>query len=356
MTTVSADGMASYAVESNNTLLRIRLKHSVSRGTTLHLRVGFRLTLPVGASDRYGTRSDVAWWGTGFPLLAYVRGEGYETEPPTTLFAESATSEEFRLADLAITAPAGDTVLANGRLVRHQGTSWHFAATSVRDVAVATGRFRFAHTTADGLPITVGVARSLPDDAGTVAGVIAAAVRDHVQRFGPFPYPQLNVPVVPDVHGGIEYPGEIFLGLNQLDATPSHEVGHEWFYGLVGDDQARDPWLDEAFATYVEALDRGRAALYESTPIPSGGRGRVGAPMTYWEHQGESTYFRSVYLQGAAALLRARVAAGSAAFDRAISCYVRAQAHRVARPDDLARALSRLPAALAVLRRAGAIH
>jgi hypothetical protein len=354
-TSVTADGLASYNLESRNTLLRIKLRHNVAAGTTLHARIGFTTTLAVNANERYSTSSDAAWWGTGFPLLAYVRGEGYATEPATSLFAEAATSEEFRLADLAVTAPAGDTVLANGTMTRRQGNTWHFAANSVRDVAVATGHFRLAHTRADGVPITVGVTQTLPDDPSVLAGIIATAVRDHVRRFGPFPYALLTVPVVPAVRGGIEFPGLIYLGTNQRDATPPHEVGHEWFYGLVGDDQARDPWLDEAFATYVEALQSGSGPRYEQTPVPPEGRDRVGAPMTYWEQLGNSTYFRAVYLQGASALLRARAAVGSAKFDSALRCYVNAEAHRVARPADLVRALARLPAALAVLRQAGAL-
>jgi len=89
------------------------------------------------------------------------------------------------------------------------------------------------------------------------------------------------------------------VAINQIrDATASHEVGHEWFYGLIGDDQARDPWLDESFATYAEALDRGTGPTYERMTIPSGGRGQTGRPMTFWESR-QSIYFRSVYIQGA---------------------------------------------------------
>ena len=33
-----------------------------------------------------------------------------------------------------------------------------------------------------------------------------------------------------------------------------HELAHQWFYAMVGDSQARDPWLDEAFATYAEEV------------------------------------------------------------------------------------------------------
>src|SRR4051812_36243699 len=286
-TRVQADGLSSYDVTTAETLLRIKLNHRVPANTTLHATIGFTFTLPVGASDRYGTRADATWWASGFPLLAYMRGEGYKTEAPTALFAETATSEEFRLADLAVTAPAGDTVIANGQQTSHRGNTWHFSAKSIRDVGVASGHFRFAKTSAAGVPITVAVTRSLPDSAATVAGVIAASLRDHVSRLGPFPFAQLNVPVVPDVHGGIEYPGLIYLGTHQLDATASHEVAHEWFYGLVGDDQARDPWLDEAFATYIEALHHGRGDYYAGAPVPSAGKNKVGAPISYWERYGE---------------------------------------------------------------------
>ena len=355
VTRVQADGLASYAITNADTLLRITLTQTVPANTTLHATVGFTFTLPVGASDRYGNRADASWWASGFPLLAYVRGEGYKTEAPTALFAETATSEEFKLADLAVTAPAGDTVIANGQQTSHRGTTWHFTADSVRDVGVASGHFRFAKTSAAGVPITVAVTKSLSDSATTVAGVIAAGVRDHVQRLGPFPFAQLNVPVLPDIHGGIEYPGLIYLGSHQLDATPSHEVAHEWFYGLVGDDQARDPWLDEAFATYIEALQHGRGDYYAGASVPSAGENKVGAPMSYWEPYGEQTYFRSVYLQGATALWHARNAVGATKFDQAIRCYVNRTAHRVVTPADLALALRDLPAAVKVLRTAGAL-
>ncbi|MFQ5923108.1 MAG: M1 family aminopeptidase, partial [Anaerolineales bacterium] len=62
---------------------------------------------------------------------------------------------------------------------------------------------------------------------------------------------------VPGVFGGIEYPGLVTVGTlgsaNVIDPTV-HEVGHQWFYGLIGDDQLEQPWLDEAAATYTQVL------------------------------------------------------------------------------------------------------
>ena len=59
--------------------------------------------------------------------------------------------------------------------------------------------------------------------------------------------------ITPQLGGGIEYPGHVMQGQNTLGVT-SHEVGHQWFYGLVGNDQGRDPWLDEGLATWAEDI------------------------------------------------------------------------------------------------------
>ena len=86
-----------------------------------------------------------------------------------------------------------------------------------------------------------------------VARELARAMRVHSARFGVFPYERLVAAVVPDLRGGVEFPGAMLLGDGQAigDPTGSHEVAHEWWYGLVGANQARSPWLDEAFATYA---------------------------------------------------------------------------------------------------------
>jgi hypothetical protein len=63
-----------------------------------------------------------------------------------------------------------------------------------------------------------------------------------------------------------------------------------------------------------------------------------------------------VYDKGAGALLAARQAAGPAAFDSAVRCYVDALAWSIARPRDVAAALARLRPALDVLVRAGALR
>jgi hypothetical protein len=344
----------SFTTESSGTLVSIPLGRRVAPGTTVVADLTFTLTLPSGVNERWGRSGSVAWFGSGFPLLAWERGRGWAVEPPTSAFAEAASSEAFRLT-LRVTAPAGDTVLATGRVAGGSGRVERRTAASVRDVLVAVGPFRVTRGRAGGTPVAVGVAPGLPDDAGALLAKHQQGVAALAARFGPFPYESLDVAVVPVVRGGIEFPAGIILGSGQdRDATLVHEIAHEWFYGLVGDNQGRDPWLDEAFATYAEALVRGTGGRYLSQSVPPAGRNRVGAPMTYWEPRTDD-YYRSVYVQGAAMLLRARSAVGAAAFDRGLRCYVNANAHRIATPADVREAFAGLPAVVATLREKGAL-
>ena len=83
--------------------------------------------------------------------------------------------------------------------------------------------------------------------------------------------------------------------------------------------------------------------------------GDVGDSMADFADDGTRTYFAVVYGKGGAALHAARDAVGADAFDAAIRCYVDANAWSIATPDDVGAVLADLPAAVAVLARAGAL-
>jgi len=336
---------------SQGGLLVIPLDREVPAGTRVTADVAFTLTLGEGSFDRFGKVGTFAWWGTGQPLLAWERGVGWHTEPLLRFTAESATSEAARV-DLTVTAPARLTVLTSGTpdqpvAIDGDRRRWHAVADRARDVSVTAGDYTVAEQTVDGARLIVGTPRGRSPD--VLLGDYAGAMRELAKRFGPFPFPALTVARLPLEGGGIEYPGSILM-LDDSQVVVVHEAAHQWFYGMVGDSQARDPWLDEAFATYAEQLVNGRGSTDGVLDAP----GRVGASMA--DFTGDpGTYFGTVYGKGAAALAAARGAAGPAEFDAAMRCYVNANAWRIARPGDFARALADLPAAIAVLRRAGAL-
>jgi hypothetical protein len=158
------------------------------------------------------------------------------------------------------------------------------------------------------------------DAARTYVAAYAALV-------GPYPLASLRVAEtgLQPVFAGMEYPGLVFVstGLQSrataatLHGVVAHEVAHQWFYGLLGDDEFSDPWLDEAFATYlaVEAS--------ESAPAPlSGAAGNTisgtadGPPVDQGvlDFQDNGRYGAAVYAHGARFLAELRRTMGDSAW------------------------------------------
>ncbi|NLB87802.1 MAG: M1 family metallopeptidase, partial [Syntrophomonadaceae bacterium] len=79
-------------------------------------------------------------------------------------------------------------------------------------------------------------------------------------QFGSYPYEEFKLVFVP-MQGfyGMEYSELIFLrdeflnknyDLNHSEFILAHEIAHQWWYGLVGNDQIKEPWLDEGLANW----------------------------------------------------------------------------------------------------------
>lgn len=351
-------------VGSQGTLLSIPLGRTAPAGRPITADLAFILSLPRPAFERWGSSGRTAWWASGQPLLAWERGRGWAREPAVRVPSEAAVSEAAR-TDVTVSTPAGDTVLMTGLAgpARPQAGGrirWHSTSDAARDVSVAVSRFATRTATVAGVRVIVGVAPDtvpdpvmrVPVDAADLLADTRRSMEALAKMYGPFPYPSLTVAALPSlVSGGIEYPGAIQVGNQDWHVVLPHETAHQYFYGMVGDDQARDPWLDEAFATYSEARVNGDGKHYLSDLHRPG---RVGSSVQSWGADAQG-YVLAIYAKGAAALLTARQRAGTAAFDAAIRCYVRANAWKISTPGAVAASLARLPTATAVLKQAGAL-
>lgn len=79
--------------------------------------------------------------------------------------------------------------------------------------------------------------------------------------YGKYPYGAYSV-VMTEFPSGMEYPGIVFISeeyfryqvVDLLERVIVHETAHQWWYGLVGNDQVDEPWLDEALATFSETI------------------------------------------------------------------------------------------------------
>jgi hypothetical protein len=196
-------------------------------------------------------------------------------------------------------------------------------------------------------------------DADAWADALAGTTDDLEEFLGPYPYPDLWATIVPTLSDGVEFPTALQFGDVGSGALPSlvaHELAHMWFYALVGNNQARTPWIDESFATYAQARVAGQEDYYDLSEIGGRFHGQLGEPMSYWAEQGGfGRYVRGVYDQGAAVLLEGRRRAGAERFDAAMVAYIDANAHRVVSPADVAAAFQDVPEVLDLLREHGAL-
>ena len=334
------------SLESPTTL--VARPGTLAANRPVDVALDWHLTLPGPAEDRVSRRGEAIRLGSFFPILAWEPGVGWATEAPTSGFAEASTAPAADF-NATVTVPPGLDVLATG--TPHGGGRW--TASAVPDFAVSVGRFSAVSATVN-VPqpvlVTVGVHAGLPDAPSRYLSRVTRALEDLSRRYGSYPWPSFSVAITPDLDGGIEYPMHVLQGPGTDDRTTAHEVAHMWFYGLVGNDQGRDPWLDEGLATWAEARVEGTLASYLSRPVPAAGRGRAGEPMAFWEGR-QGAYYRSVYVQPVQAL----AALGPAELvDCALRLYVAHTAYRIARPRDLVEALSAVfPDAPATLARFG---
>jgi aminopeptidase N len=181
----------------------------------------------------------------------------------------------------------------------------------MRDFAFALGPFVTDSRSFEDIQVNAWV---LPDHQGDMDRVLELAtgqIRVMTEDVGPYPYAELDVVDAPGAFGGIEYPGLVFIGTigtPRLVSPVVHEVAHQWFYGLIGNDQLEEPWLDEAAATYAEALYyEGTGASATATGMLSELRSRVRsspdptAPigLAVRDYPSTDEYSTIVYLKGA---------------------------------------------------------
>jgi aminopeptidase N len=179
-----------------------------------------------------------------------------------------------------VNAPAAQSVVTSGveieRVEMDGNQSITIAAGPVRDFYLAmSDRYDVVTDHVGAVQINSYAPRELLDGASLALESASHALRSYNERYGPYPYSELDIVSTPTLALGIEYPG-IFanairiydLSQNYASGLPNavmvesvtaHETAHQWFYNLVGNDQLNEPWLDESvtqYATWMYYVDR----------------------------------------------------------------------------------------------------
>ena len=307
----------------------------VTGGRRVVVSMNWRLVLPRETGLRMKGAGRSVRLGSFFPVLAWD-GNDWALDPPTELPSADAWTTPTADFDVRVTHSTRLRLLASGEQVGHD----RWRAKAVRDFTLALGRFTIVRGTAHipaAVHVTVGVE---PDPVPIPARVFLrraiASLERYSALYGPYPWRTYTVAAMADLTGltgALEYPTLVYQPATSENLP--HETAHQWFYSLVGNDQAHDPWLDEGLATWAEAGINGAPPFPDAT-IPPEVTDKIGEPMSFWDHFDARRYFLGVYLQTYRALLslgpRPQV-------DCALRLYAVHNAYRIARPRDLLDAL-----------------
>ncbi len=168
--------------------------------------------------------------------------------------------------------------------------------------------------------------------------------------------------------GGMEYPTVTVVSAGgsarELDLIIAHEVGHNWFYGILGSNERDYPWLDEGVNSYYEARymhqrypagDSGMKAnvagfklLLENLDMDqlawlfSARRGKDVALWNTPSHDYDSeTYGTLVYKKTALELNYLAAYLGQAEFDQRMQAYFSQWKFKHPSPDDFKKSLEK---------------
>jgi hypothetical protein len=351
--------------------LHIPLSQSLKPGERLGIKVVYRLDLPeipapsevirpvpYGYSER---QTNIVDW---YPYIPpYLPGTGWLVHPKWWFGEHQVYDVSDFQVRIAIAEPVQDLVLAASAPAEKDGDSYQYHLSSARSFALSASTEYLVQSTQVG-DVTVST-YSFPYDKSGGEQVLqdtAKALGLYSRLFIPYPHATLSV-VEADFLDGMEYDGLYFLSrgfYNLYDGTPqgyltfiaAHETAHQWWYGLVGNDQALEPWLDEALCTYMEHI------FYEHAYPdfqPSSGE----SLMDWWWYYRVNFYdpsgwingsiydyslFRpyrdAVYLNGANFMQDLRTLIGDQTFFTFLKDYARQNEHRIATASDFFAILS----------------
>lgn len=349
---VAVDGRPVVPDTSDAGLLRVPLPSPLAPGGVATLDMTFETSVPTDIGRNYGVLAyfdDILALAHFYPMLAVYDDEGWNVVAPDIQGDLTYSDAAFYL--VRVTAPDDVVLVGAGSIIdesRAGGTQTvTFAAGPARDFYLAAGDFAVVSETVGETTINSYAPSQWLKGATQALDVAAAALAAYNERLAPYPYTELDIVTTPTSALGIEYPGLIVGALRMydvdaqtaggvpysaiLESTTAHEVAHQWFYNLVGNDQLDEPWLDEAvgsYATYRYFADRygqnagdnffktftGRWERVDQEPIP------IGLPVA--DYAGDE-YGAIVYGRGPIFVRELEETMGRDVFDEFLRDYIR---------------------------------
>ena len=265
--TLSVNDQASSSYTLSGQWLTVNLSAPLQAGQSVRIGIGYQLNLPYssGKFENFGytaRQTNLIDW---YPFVPPNIG-GQWVLPDPFAYGENLVYEkaDFRI-NLSFADPGNAPVVAASAPASTQDGGLVYVLPDARNFTISASTDYLVNT-ADANGVTI-VNYYFAGDGGAAARVLdmtRLAVLTYSNEFGPYPHQILTV-CETDLNDGLETDGLYFLASsfyhsydgtvrNNLSTIAVHETAHQWWYGAVANNQATEPWLDEAMATYTEHI------------------------------------------------------------------------------------------------------
>ncbi|MFQ5640109.1 MAG: M1 family metallopeptidase [bacterium] len=253
--------------EHDRTVLRVMLPGPVAPGESIRLQIQWQSKVP-RTFARTGVRGDYYFLAQWFPKVGVFENDGKWN---CHQFIQTEFYANFGVYDVKLTVPTGWVVGATGKEVEQkdneEGTTTHrYYQEDVHDFAWVTTPHFQVHTKRfeePDLPTVDMRLLLMPDHAAKRDRYFAAthaALKYYGTWWGAYPYDHITIvdPAYRSGSGGMEYPTFFTGGARWLSPIESrrpegvtvHEAGHQFWYGIIANNEFEHAWLDEGFNTF----------------------------------------------------------------------------------------------------------
>ncbi len=347
---IELNGQPYLAYQFGNKRITLPLPRALPPGDPLTVDLKYRINLPA-REGTFGWTSRQTNLGNWFPFIpAYLPGTGWVEHDPWVVndflvgeflvYPSANYRVNLRMVDgqenVVVAAPAVETAASGGK---------YYELDQARTFTLSlSDQFQMTELAANGVTIRSYYFSEHAYAGSEVVKLAAKALDVFSQRFGAYPRTSLTV-VEADFLHGMEFDGLFFLSRgfygfydggaqNNLTIITAHETAHQWFFSMVHNDQALEPWLDEALCTYSEKI-------YYETYHPELVEWWWNNRVNYFNPSGKiniriydaasyEDYRDTVYLNGAKYFEELRQAIGDDAFFHFLKVYVEQNRNRIA--------------------------
>ncbi|MEK4852036.1 M1 family metallopeptidase [Paenibacillus sp. FSL H7-0756] len=261
---ITAEGQA-LSFTNSHQALRVSLQQALKPGETLTLDVNFEVKIPYGM-QRLSYYKDIINGAHWFPVMSVYDGEqhAWNTKPYSTSFeSDYYDSSDF---EVHFNVPEAYQVLMPGHLtteadLKETGRKVITAvAGNTRElVFFASPNYKVERVTRGGLSVEYYYFDNMPDKSKIVNQYIDTAFKAisfFSEKYGNYPYPEFRIAESYVEGVAVEFSRVIQMGLIRQNSDPAHdyvfvhEIAHQWFHALIGNNFETESFLDEGFADF----------------------------------------------------------------------------------------------------------